>query len=297
MDTHEFLAQRFESHRQHLRAVAFRMLGSLDEADDAVQQAWLRLSRADTSGVENLGGWLTTVVARVCLDMLRSRESRREEPLEAISGPVAGRAGPEDEALLADSVGLALLVVLDMLPPAERLAFVLHDLFAMPFEEIAPIVGRSLDATRQLASRARRRVQGAEPPDRDRERQRQLVDAFLAAARAGDFDALLAVLDPDIVVRSDRAAQRPDTPAELRGAREVAARAMRGRARAARPVLIDGDLGVVVAPRGRLMMVLRFTIAGGRISAIDAIADPEHLRRLELRVPASASELGSELSC
>ena len=212
MDEHDWLAERFEENRTHLRAVAYRMLGSLSEADDAVQESWLRLSRSDTSGVENLGGWLTTVVARVCLDMLRSRKSRREEPLDVhVPEPIVSReAGtdPEHEALLADSVGLALLVVLETLAPAERLAFVLHDMFAVPFDEIAPIVGRSPAAARQLASRARRRVQGCGRalPDADLTRQREVVDAFLAAARGGDFDALLAVLDPDVVLRADRAA-------------------------------------------------------------------------------------------
>ena len=210
MDEHEWLAEQFEANRTHLRAVAYRMLGSLSEADDAVQEAWLRLSRSDTSGVENLGGWLTTVVARVCLDMLRSRKSRREEPLGAhVPDPMVSREDgidPEHEALLADSVGLALLVVLETLAPAERVAFVLHDMFDLPFDEIAPIVGRSPTAARQLASRARRRVQGAATvPDADLTRQREVVDAFLAASRGGDFDALLALLDPDVVLRADRA--------------------------------------------------------------------------------------------
>ncbi len=281
MDEHEWLAERFESHRTHLRAVAYRMLGSLSEADDAVQQAWLRLSRSNTSGVENLGGWLTTVIARVCLDMLRSRESRREEPLGVhVPEPIVSREGggdPEQEALLADSVGLALLVVLDTLAPAERLAFVLHDIFAVPFDEIAPIVERSPTAARQLASRARRRVQGADAVrDPDLTRQREVVDAFLAAARGGDFDALLAVLDPDVVLREDRA--------EIRGAAAVAKRAAKGGARAAQPALVNGDVGVVVAPRGRLLMVLRFTITRGKIVEIDAVADPERLRQLDLAV-------------
>jgi RNA polymerase sigma-70 factor (ECF subfamily) len=288
---HDWMAQRFEEHRGRLRAVAYRMLGSLSEADDAVQETWLRLSRADTSGVQNLGGWLTTVVGRVCLDMLRSRASRREESLDAQAPtPIASRipgTDPEQEALLADAVGLALLVVLETLAPAERLAFVLHDMFAVPFDEIAPIVGRSPTAARQLASRARRRVHGAggeEGADRiahaDLTRQRTVVDAFLAAARAGDFDALLAVLDPIVVLHSDRAG----TPREVRGAQEVARRAVVGRARAAQAARVNGGVGVVVAPRGRLLMVLDFTIAQGRIVAIDAIADPERLRRLDLAV-------------
>ena len=258
MDEHDWLAERFEANRTHLRAVAYRMLGSLSEADDAVQEAWLRLSRSDTSGVENLGGWLTTVVARVCLDMLRSRKSRREEPLDAhVPEPIVSRADgidPEHEALLADSVGLALLVVLETLAPAERLAFVLHDMFAVPFDEIAPIVGRSPTAARQLASRARRRVQGAATvPDADLTRQREVVDAFLAAARGGDFDALLAVLDPDVVLRADRAAVPPGASREVRGAAAVAKQGGHvGGARAAQPALVNGAVGVVVAPRGRL---------------------------------------------
>jgi RNA polymerase sigma factor (sigma-70 family) len=293
MNEHDWLAERFEEQRGHLRAVAYRMLGSLSEADDAVQEAWLRLSRADTSNVENLGGWLTTVVGRISLDMLRSRSSRREKPLDAqVPVRTASRADggdPEQEALLADSVGLALLVVLETLAPAERLAFVLHDMFAVPFDEIAPIVGRSPDAARQLASRARRRVHGVSGregtdlvPDVELSRQRDVVDAFLAAARGGDFEALLAVLDPDVVLRTDRAARRPGMPAEIRGAATVAEQAVRGRARAAQPVLVNGAVGVIVAPRGRLLMVLDFTIADGKIVAIDAIADPERLRPLDL---------------
>src|SRR5688572_6851414 len=295
MDEHGWLAERFEEQRGQLRAVAYRMLGSLSEADDAVQEAWLRLSRADTSDVENLGGWLTTVVGRVCLDMLRSRTSRREEPLDAdVPERTASRADggdPEHEALLADSVGLALLVVLETLEPAERLAFVLHDMFALPFDEIAPIVDRSPTAARQLASRARRRVHGMGgregervAPRSDLTRQREVVDAFLAAARGGDFDALLAVLDPDVMLRSDRAARRPGVPAEVRGAATVAQLAVRGRARAAQPALVNGAVGVVVAPRGRLLMILDFTIRDGKIVAIDAIADPERVRQLDLAV-------------
>jgi RNA polymerase sigma factor (sigma-70 family) len=293
MDEHDFLAEQFEENRTHLRAVAYRMLGSLGEAEDAVQEAWLRLSRSDTSGIENLGGWLTTVVGRVCLDMLRSRRSRREEPLGEPLGarfpdPIVGRQGgidPEHEALLSDSVGLALLVVLETLSPAERLAFVLHDMFAVPFGEIAPIVGRSPAASRQLASRARRRVRGAATvPDADLNRQREVVDAFLAAARGGDFDALVAVLDPDVVLRSDRGAVPADASREVRGAPAVARRAAKERARAARPALVNGAVGVVVAPRGRLLMVLGFTIRGGKIVEIDAIADPARLRKLDLAV-------------
>ncbi|MFL6058853.1 MAG: sigma-70 family RNA polymerase sigma factor [Rubrobacteraceae bacterium] len=287
MDEGEWLAGRFEEHRTYLRAVAYRMLGSVSEADDAVQETWLRLSRSDTSEVENLGGWLTTVLARVCLDMLRSRKSRREESLGArVPEPIAGRADgadPEQEALLFDSVGLALLVVLETLTPAERLAFVLHDMFAVPFDEIAPIVGRSPDAARQLASRARRRVRGADTSYKlDHTRQREVVDAFLAAARDVDFDALVAVLDPDVVLRSDRAALPAGVPREVHGAPAVAKRALVGRARAARPALVDGAVGVVVAPRGRLLMVLDFKIRGGKIVEIDAVADPERLNQLDL---------------
>src|SRR5438876_4981094 len=281
MNEHEWLAEQFEAERTHLQAVAYRMLGSLSEADDAVQESWLRLSRSDTSGVENLGGWLTTVVARICLDMLRSRNSRREESLEAsVPEPIPSHQhgiDPEQEALLADSVGLALLVVLDTLPPAERLAFVLHDMFGMAFDEIAPIVERSPDAARQLASRARRRVQGAPAVrDRDLARQREVVDAFLAAVRGGNLDALLAVLDPNVVLRT--------APADVHGAEAVANRAIRGGARAAQRVLVNGAVGVVVAPRGKLMMVLRFTIERGKIVEIDAVADPERLRQLDLAV-------------
>jgi RNA polymerase sigma factor (sigma-70 family) len=287
MDKRDFLVEQFEEHRTHLRAVAYRMLGSVGEADDAVQETWLRLSRSDTSKVENLGGWLTTVLGRVCLDMLRSRKSRREESLGArVPEPIAGRADgadPEQEALLSDSVGLALLVVLETLTPAERLAFVLHDMFAVPFDEIAPIVGRSPDAARQLASRARRRVRGADTSyELDLTRQREVVDAFLAAARDGDFDALVAVLDPDVVLRSDRAALPADAPREVRGAPAVARRALVGRARAARPALVDGAVGVIVTPRGRLLMVLDFKIRDGKIVEIDAVADPERLNQLDL---------------
>src|SRR5215213_8719500 len=287
MDEPTGLAEQFEAYRPHLRAVAYRMLGSLSEADDAVQEAWLHLRRADTSGIANLGGWLTTVVARVCLDLLRARKARREESLDAHEpNRIAGGADaldPEREALLADAVGLALLVVLDTLNPAERLAFVLHDLFAVPFEEIAPIVGRSPSAARQLASRARRRVQGAtNVPDTDLTRQREVVDAFLAAARGGDFDALVAVLDPDVVLRADLSAAHAVGSREVRGGPAVARTAAKGQARAARPALVNGTVGVVVAPRGRLLMVLAFTIRGQNIVEIDAIADPARLSRLDV---------------
>lgn len=288
MDEHDWLAEQFEAKRTHLRAVAYRMLGSLSEADDAVQESWLRLSRADTSGVENLGGWLTTVVARVCLDMLRSRNSRREEPLDAHMPEQNMNpdhaSDPEYEALLADSVGLALLVVLNTLAPAERLAFVLHDIFAVPFVEIAPIVGRSPTATRQLASRARRRVRGAATvSDTDLTHQREVVDAFLAASRAGDFEALLAVLDPNVVFRFDRTAVPESASNEVHGAAAVAKQFV-GRARLAKPALVNGVVGIIVAPRGKLFMVLGLTITGGKIVAIDVVADPERLRQIDLAI-------------
>ncbi|WP_344281547.1 RNA polymerase sigma factor SigJ [Actinomadura napierensis] len=287
MDERDFLANRFEEHRTHLKAVAYRMLGSLAEADDAVQEAWLRLNRSDASEVANLGGWLTTVVGRVCLDMLRSRTSRREDPIdERLPDPVIAPASgtdPEQEALLADSVGLALLVVLESLSPAERLAFVLHDTFAVPFEDIAPIVGRTPDAARQLASRARRRVRGAAPsPERDRARQRTVVEAFLAAARAGDFEALVAVLDPDVELRADTGAAGL---MHLRGARTVASQALtfrRAAAPASRPALVNGTAGVVNLQDGRPVSVLSFTVAGDRIVAIDILADPARLKDLDL---------------
>jgi RNA polymerase sigma factor (sigma-70 family) len=291
VEEHEWLTEGFEEHRTHLRAVAYRMLGSVSEADDAVQETWLRLSRTDTSGVENMGGWLTTVLARVCLNMLRSRQARREQPLDVhVPEPIVSREDgldPEHEALLADSVGLALLVVLDTLAPAERLAFVLHDMFAVPFDEIAPMVGRSPAAARQLASRARRRVQGEAPsPDPDLARQREVVDAFFAAARGGDFDALVAVLDPDVVLRSDGGVARPSRTAVVHGARAVAERAMTF-ARLSpfvRPALVNGAAGVVVAPRGRPVSIMAFTVRGGKIVAIDALADPTRLRQLDLTV-------------
>ncbi len=289
MDDAEWLAERFEANRTHLRAVAYRMLGSLNEADDALQDAWVRVSRADTSEIENLQSWLTTVVARVCLNMLQSRKSRREEPLDAhVPEPIVSRedgSDPEHEALLADSVGLALLVVLETLAPAERLAFVLHDMFAVPFDEIGPIVGRSPTAARQLASRARRRVQGAPTvPDTDLTRQREVVNAFLAAAREGDFDALLEVLDPDVVVRADRGALRADRSRVVRGAAEAARSvlAFAQFARFAQPAVVNGAAGVVVAPRGRPFAVVGFTVAGGKIVEIDILADPARVSQLEL---------------
>ena len=290
MHEHDWLTERFEEHRAHLRAVAYRMLGSVSEAEDAVQEAWLRLSRADTSDVENLGGWLTTVVSRVCLNRLRSRKSRREEPMVVyVPDPIVSRedeTDPEHEAQLVDSVGLALLVVLDALAPAERLAFVLHDMFAVPFEQIAGIVGRSPAAARQLASRARRRVQGAATPDVDLTRQREVVDAFFAAARDGDFDALVAVLDPDVVLRSDGGAARPGVSVVVQGAEAVAKRAVTF-ARLSpfvRRALVNGAAGVVVAPGGRPVSVMGFTVRGGRIVEIHAVADPDRLRQLDLPV-------------
>jgi len=288
MSERDYLAGRFEEHRAHLRAVAYRMLGSLNEVEDAVQEAWLRLSRADAAGIDNLGGWLTTVVAHVCLDMLRSRQSRREEPIspEAPEPVATGPSGssPEQEAILADSVGLALLVVLDRLAPAERLAFVLHDMFGTPFEEIAPIVGRSAEATRQLASRARRRVRGGTAERApDLVRQREVVDAFIAALRVGDFEGLLAVLDPDLVVRADMGA---GARTEIRGAATWAkgAVAYGHMARLTQPALVDGAIGVVVAPHGRLTRALRFTIANGKITEIEVIGNPARLSEMEVSV-------------
>jgi RNA polymerase sigma factor (sigma-70 family) len=281
MDEQLWLADRFEEHRVHLRRVAYRMLGSLAEADDAVQDSWLRLSRSGAGEVENLGGWLTTVVARVCLNILRSRNVRREEALGVhLPDPVI--KSPEEEALLADSVSLALLVVLDTLTPSERLAFVLHDMFELPFDEIAPMVDRTPAAARQLASRARRRVKGAEipAPDADIARQRQVVDAFFQAARAGNFAALLALLDPDVVLRSDAGAWRPTASAVIRGAEAVARQARNIPTAVLRPVLVNGAAGVVVTIGGQPFAVMRFTVARGKILEIDAIADPERLREL-----------------
>jgi len=280
------LTQRFEEHRGHLRAVAYRMLGSLSEADDAVQESWLRLSRTDVSAVENLRGWLTTVVARICLDMLRSRTARREDPLDVhlpdpIVSPAEG-SDPEQQALVADSIGLALLVVLDTLTPAERLALVLHDMFAVPFEDIGRIVGRSSAATKQLASRARRRVRGSTPtPDADPARERQIVEAFLAASRAGDFEALLVVLDPDVVLRADAGA-RTDLSALVRGAAEVAGRALMFRRLAyeQQMVSVNGGIGVLSLADGRPAALVAITVAGGRIVEIDIFADPARLARL-----------------
>jgi len=290
MEERTRLVDQFETHRAHLRAVAYRMLGSTGEADDAVQEAWLRVSRSGTAGVENLGGWLTTIVSRVCLDMLRSRRSRREAPLEEpdvrMPDPIVGRedrGDPEQEALLGDSVGLALLVVLQSLSPAERLAFVLHDMFGMPFAEIGPIVGRSATAARQLASRARRRVRGtATVPDPDLARQRQVVDAFLAASREGDFEALLSVLDEDVVLRADYG----DAGASrlIRGARAVAggALAFSRFAPFARPALVNGAAGLVTVREGTPLSVMGFTVVRGKIAEIDVLADPGRLQQLDL---------------
>ncbi|MFF3271214.1 sigma-70 family RNA polymerase sigma factor [Streptomyces chrestomyceticus] len=299
MDEKDFLAERFEEHRAHLRAVAYRMLGSLSEADDAVQEAWLRLSRSDVSGVANLGGWLTTVVGRVCLDLLRTRTARGEEPFDVrvpdpvISSATGGGGGgsgtdgtdPEQQALLADAVGLALLVVLQTLAPAERLAFVLHDMFGVPFDEIGPLVGRTPAAARQLASRARRRVRNAAAePDTGLVRQREVVDAFLAAARDGDFEGLLAVLDPDVVLRADTGAGFPGLTRTVRGAHEVAGRALafRRSAHGARYALVNGAAGVVTVVDGAPVSVMGLTVVGGKIVAIDILADPERLRGLDL---------------
>lgn len=293
MLTPERLAERFEEHRPHVRAVAYRMLGSVSEAEDAVQEAWIRLSRTDVSGVDNLRGWLTTVVARVCLDMLRTRASRREDPLDVdvhVPDPIicaVGTAdeGPETNAMVADSVGLALLVVLEKLEPAERLAFVLHDVFGMTFEEIAPVVERSVVATRQLASRARRRVQGQAPTsDADLRKQRRIVDAFLAAVQNGDFEALVAVLDPEIVLRADGGAAKGMSRL-VRGTQAVVAQAatFSKLGLSSQVVLVNGNVGVVSRlPNGRLLSVIGFTIAGGKVVEMDILADPDRLSRLDL---------------
>jgi RNA polymerase sigma factor (sigma-70 family) len=290
-EEHEWLAKRFEEHRAHLRAVAYRMLGSLPDADEAVQDAWLRVSRSGAEGIENLGGWLTTIVARVCLNALQARKAHPEQATGLrMPDPVVSREGaadPEQEALLADSVGLALLVVLDTLSPAERLAFVLHDLFDLPFEEIAPMVGRSAIATRQLASRARRRVQGAAvPPDADLARQREVVDAFFAAGRAGDFEALVRVLDPNVVLRSD-----VPKVGEQHGAERIARFAITGARSGARagsvlPVLVNGAAGALIVQNGRATGVMGFTVSGGKIVEIDVVADPDRVSHLQLDLGA-----------
>lgn len=287
MDEKQWLAERFEDNRSRLRTVAYRLLGSVSEADDAIQEAWFRLARSGASDIDNLGGWLTTVVARVCLDMLRSRGSRREEPVGAhLPEPIVrGEDGvdPEHEALLGDSIGLALLVVLETLTPPERVAFVLHDMFDVPFDEIAPVVGRSHAAARQLASRARRRVRGATVPDSDLTRRREVVDAFLAASRRGDFDGLLALLDPDVALRADRTTVKMGAVKEARGAADVAA-TFSGRAKGARPALVHGSVGAVWAPGGELRVFFRFTITGRKIVQIDLIGDPKRLRHLDVVV-------------
>ena len=292
MASPDWLTEGFETNRGRLRAVAYRMLGSLTEADDAVQEAWLRVARADASEVDNLSAWLTTIVARVCLNALRSRNARREEPLDAhVPDPVITRAdepNPEDQALLADSVGLALQVVLETLTPAERLAFVLHDTFGLPFEEIAPMVDRSPAAARQLASRARRRVRGADvhSPDRDVARQREVVDAFFAAAHGGDFDALVAVLDPDVVSRIDAGAGALVPSGVLHGAATVARQTLAIASIAApkHPVLVNGAAGVVITLGGQPVAVMGFTVSGGKIVEINSIVDPDRIRRLDLSV-------------
>lgn len=296
MSGNEWMAEQFESSRARLRAVAYRMLGSAGEADDAVQECWLRVSRADTGAVENPEGWLTTVLARICLNMLRSRRLRREKPLaETTPGPLATeskRGDPEDEALLAESVGLALLVVLERLTPSERVAFVLHDVFGVAFDEIAPIVKRSPAAARQLASRARRRVRGnGAPGDTKLSEQRRAVEAFLAALRARDIDGLLAVLDPGVVRRADTVAAPSGAAPELHGAAEVAKEALAytNVARLARPVLVDGSVGIVVAPRGRLRIAMRCKVKRGKIAEMEIIADPARLRKLKLAIPPEQS--------
>lgn len=288
MNEHAWLAEQFEANRAHLQAVAYRMLGSLAEADDAVQESWFRLSRSATGEIANLGGWLTTVVARICLDMLRSRNARREESLEAtVPESIASREDgidPEQEALLADSIGLALLVVLNTLKPAERLAFVLHDIFALPFDEIAPLVERSETATKQLASRARRRVRGESMvKDADLAANRTVIDAFLAAARGGDFNALLTVLDPEIVFRIDATTSPRGLAREIHGAQAVA-RQFSGRAQGFRTALVNGSVALIVAPHGRLFLVLVLTIKHGRLAEIEAVADPTRLRQFDLAI-------------
>ncbi|TMS00415.1 RNA polymerase sigma factor SigJ [Nonomuraea basaltis] len=296
MDAEDFLAGRFEEHRAHLKAVAYRMLGSLTEAEDAVQEAWLKLSRTDSGTIDNLAGWLTTVVGRVCLDMLRARATRREAPLEQrLPDPVISRedgGDPEQQALIADAVGLALLVVLESLSPAERLAFVLHDMFAVPFEQIAAIVDRSPDAAKKLASRARQRVRGTlPPPEPDPSRQRQVVDAFLAAARGGDFHALLAILDPDVVMRVDAGAVAGGGMWTISGAQAVAGQVSGFQryttTRHVEPMLVNGTLGLVSTEEGKPRGVLSFTIADGKIVTLDILSDPERLARLELSAPGS----------
>jgi RNA polymerase sigma factor (sigma-70 family) len=290
MDECEWLTERFQQHKPHLRAVAYRMLGSVNEADDALQEAWLRIRDQDPASVENMQAWLTTIVGRVCLNMLRSRRSRREELSVHVPEPVVSfdeADDPEHEALLAESVGLALLVVLDALSPAERLAFVLHDVFAVPFADVATVLDRSEAAAQQLASRARRRVQGAPEPDPDLARQRDVVDAFFAASRDGNFDALIGVLDPDVELRIDGGALRQEASLILRGADAVARQTATYSKLYpfVRPALVNGAAGAVVAPRGQLFSVMAFTVANGKITQIDALLDPDRLARLDLRIP------------
>jgi RNA polymerase sigma factor (sigma-70 family) len=307
MSESEWLVERFEEHRTHLRAVAYRMLGSIDEADDAIQDAWMRVSRADADQIENLGGWLTTIVSRICLNMLRARNTRREGALairvpDPLVSPPSGST-PEEEALLADSVGLALLVVLDTLPPAERLAFVLHDMFDLPFDEIAPMVGRTPAAARQLASRARRRVKGAElpAPDPNLARQQEVVEAFFAAARGGEFDALVSLLDPQVVLRIDAGPRRQRGSKVLRGALAVAKEASEGLAPALassatrlHSAVVNGGAGVIVTRGGRPMVVMGFTIGDGQIAEIDAIADPERVPRIAAALIDLTTEGGGD---
>lgn len=289
MDEKKILAGQFEANRAHLKAVAFRMLGSRTEAEDAVQETWVRLNRTDVGDVDNLGAWLRTVVARICLDMLRSRKLRREDPIGDGEPELPSEAGtisydPEHQLAMADSIGLAMLIVLETLGPAERVAFVLHDMFDLPFDDIAPIVGRTTDATRKLASRARQRVQGtAVSPEADRARQRRVVEAFIAASRDGNFEALLSILDPEVAFRADGAAMRLGSEAELRGSAAVA-QAFNGRARGARPALLDGELGIVVEVDGRRLLVLRVTLSGDRIVGIEAVADQESLAGLDVSI-------------
>lgn len=293
MDDRELLARQFENHRHHLRGVAYRMLGSAAEADDVVQEAWLRVSRAGADGVDNLRGWMTTIVGRVSLDRLRARNARHEEtlPLDDLDSNTRDHhaRSPDEDVELADSVGLALLVVLETLKPAERVAFVLHDMFDLSFDEIAPIVGRTSDATRQLASRARRRVRGVSAPDVDQRRKREVAEAFIAAARAGDFEALVAVLDPDIVLRADAESVRLGGPAELLGATSVAS-FFKGRASAARLGRIDGEVGILVPVGGRILFALQLTFAGEKIAAIDAVADHDTLNALEVQLVQEADD-------
>jgi RNA polymerase sigma factor (sigma-70 family) len=295
MDEREWLTERFEHHRSHLRAVAYRMLGSATEADDALQEAWLRIRDQDPTSVENMQAWLTTIVGRVCLNMLRSRSSRHDELSGHVPDPVVSfdeTVDPEHEALLADSVGLAMLVVLDALTPAERLAFVMHDVFAVPFADIATVLDRSENAAQQLASRARRRVQGAPEPDTDLARQREVVDAFFAASRDGDFDALVAVLDPDVELRIDGGVRRQEASLVLRGAAAVAGHTATYSKLYVfvRPALVNGTAGAVVAPHGRLFSVMAFTVTNGKITQIDALLDPERLARLELSISPIADK-------